>query len=235
MPLLETREPRRHDDQPAIVTDTLRALWLCGLPAPRDYPPHTELFRQHSDLRDVFFIEQGLVKLAHTSHDGRERILSLRFRASFIGAALVIARQRTPVSAVTVGRCMLCQISRDDFLRALRSEPSLSWAILQTQSLEICNQYHRLAELSAVPSRLRLEHFLRRAVAQTEGTARRGEIRLNLPLKRGELAQLLSVTPEHLSRLFRQLQDEGLIRLSKGWIFVPEASRLKSAEQSLAW
>jgi len=52
--------------------------------------------------------------------------------------------------------------------------------------------------------------------------ARRGAaVKVTLPLTRGELAQWIAVTPEQVSRLLRQFREDGVIRMSKGWIVVP--------------
>ena len=41
-----------------------------------------------------------------------------------------------------------------------------------------------------------------------------------------DLAGLVGISPEHLSRLLRQLADEGLICRSKGWIIVTDVRKL---------
>jgi len=54
----------------------------------------------------------------------------------------------------------------------------------------------------------------------------KGGIRFELPLRNWELAQLLGVTPEHLSRILRDLTKEGIIRRAKGWILVERPEKL---------
>ena len=50
-------------------------------------------------------------------------------------------------------------------------------------------------------------------------------------MKRWELASLIAVTPEHLSRLLRQLRDDGVIRVNNGTIVVPDVRRLAAGER----
>ena len=40
--------------------------------------------------------------------------------------------------------------------------------------------------------------------------------KLNFPLKHKELAQMIAVTPEHLSRLLKQMERDGIIKREKG-------------------
>jgi len=44
------------------------------------------------------------------------------------------------------------------------------------------------------------------------------EMRLQMPLKHWEVAELIAVTPEHLSRVLRQMETEGILRREKGWL-----------------
>jgi CRP-like cAMP-binding protein len=51
--------------------------------------------------------------------------------------------------------------------------------------------------------------------------------RVNLPLTRVEIAQLLAITPEHLSRVLNVMEQEGIIRRDKGTILIPDIARLQ--------
>jgi CRP-like cAMP-binding protein len=44
----------------------------------------------------------------------------------------------------------------------------------------------------------------------------------SLPLTNKELAQLLAITPEHLSRMLKEMKQQGLIRCAKGVLTVTD-------------
>ena len=46
------------------------------------------------------------------------------------------------------------------------------------------------------------------------------QFKLRIPLKHKELAQMITITPEHLSRLLGKLEDEGFIGREKNWIII---------------
>ena len=186
------------------------------------YPSGAVLFEQGSLVHDIYWLVEGLVKLVHVDESGGERILELQLPPRFIGASLGIVDLPSPVSAVTVTRCRVQRISRAEFVERLATDRQFSWDVHHVQSQEVYGQFRRLAALSTASSRIRLERFLRDLI---ESTAR-PSARICLPLKRWELAQLLAVTPEHLSRLFKQLCHEGVISFEKGWLIVPAADRL---------
>jgi CRP-like cAMP-binding protein len=53
-----------------------------------------------------------------------------------------------------------------------------------------------------------------------------GEVLLRLPLKHWELAQLIAVTPEYLSRLLNKMQQDGVVRRKKGFMIIQDMGKL---------
>ena len=200
--------------------------WLPFLPSALTYPVGAVLMQQGGDPGDVFYVEEGLAKLVRTGPDGREQILGLRGRGWFLGAALVLVFQAHPASAVAVTQCRLRRLTRQAFLDLMAKHEALSWHVHQMHSREVLSQFQQMADLGTATSRQRLERILRRLIRDASPRGGNGGVRLSLPLKRCELASLIAITPAHLSRLFRQLRDDGVIRVSKGCIVVPDVRRL---------
>ena len=202
--------------------------WLPLLPSALSYPVGTVLMQQGGDPGDVFYVEEGLAKLVRTGPDGREQILGLRGAGWFLGAALVLVLRAHPASAVAVTPCRLRRLTRQAFLDLLAKHQALSWHVHRMHSREVLSQFHQMADLGTATSRQRLERFLRRFTGAASPGGNGGGVRLSLPLKRWELASLIAVTPEHLSRLLRQLRDDGVIRVNGGSIVVPDVRRLSA-------
>ena len=204
------------------------ASWLSLLPAAQLYPVGTVLIQQGSEPGDIFFIEDGLAKLVRIDGNGREQILGLRGPGWFLGAAFVMVGRSHPASVVAVTPCTVRRLSREAFLEMMTEQPGLSWHVHRMHSREVLSQFHHMADLGIKTARQRLERVLRRLAAVTAPNGEAKEVRLLSPLKRWELASLIAVTPEHLSRLLRRLRDDGVIRVHKGWIVIPDLQRLAS-------
>jgi CRP-like cAMP-binding protein len=190
------------------------------------YAKGVELFAQGQTLSDVYWLDCGLVKLVYCDAEGHERILALLPPQRLLGGATALLHCPSPVSAVTVTVCQLRRMAASDFVKSLESDGPISREVLYLQSQEVHEQFDRIADLSTGSSRLRLERFLRGMV--TASPAASGTP-IRIPLKRCELAQLLAVTPEHLSRLFRQLCNDRVIALERGWLIVHALGRLAGA------
>jgi DNA-binding transcriptional regulator YhcF (GntR family) len=53
-------------------------------------------------------------------------------------------------------------------------------------------------------------------------------IKIRLPLKRREIAQMIGITPEHLSRVPKQIKQEGIIREEAGHLIIPDVCKIQS-------
>jgi CRP/FNR family cyclic AMP-dependent transcriptional regulator len=184
------------------------------------YPADIQLFQQDALAQDVFLIESGLVKLIRLENEGRELITNLGYPGSLIGASSVIVQESYPVTAATLTNCSLRRISADVFRSLLRTEHQFSWYLHRCHSYEILNQMIRVAQLSCHPARRRLEHLFLQLTSAMELNVSNNEIRLQVPLRHWEVAELIAVTPEHLSRLLHKMEMEGTLRREKGWLIL---------------
>ena len=53
-------------------------------------------------------------------------------------------------------------------------------------------------------------------------------MKVRLPLKHWEIAQLIGVRPEHLSRVLQQIKQEGVLREEDGCMIVSDVRKLCS-------
>jgi CRP-like cAMP-binding protein len=102
----------------------------------------------------------------------------------------------------------------------------MAWKIHGLHSAEIIDQFRTLGEMACVPARLRLQRLLAHFCSFGE-KAYSNDGRLVIPLKRRELAALLGITPEHLSRLLADLALNSILELKEQWIVVRDFKRLQ--------
>ena len=208
-----------------IDPDTLET--FKEFPPPQVYPAGTELFEQGSVPQEVWAISHGFVKLVFLHQDAKEMIVALRSPGWVLGAAAVVLANPSPLTATTLTPCRLKRISSGHFLRLLQTDLRFSWYLSLVYSREVLEQIVRTAEQSMLPARLRLEMLLGQFISSLRSPHSKGSIRFELPLRNWEIAQLLGVTPEHLSRILCELTKEGIIRRAKGWILVERPEKLR--------
>jgi CRP-like cAMP-binding protein len=190
------------------------------------YPAGVELLRQGDISTDVWIIDDGVVKLVYFDEDGRERIVGVRLKGWILGSASVILAKPSPVAAFTMTPCYLQRLEAATFLEMLNGNSTLSSWLHKMHSQEVLDQLVSMTQATALSARERLERILAQLIQPPEDMVIGIEFRLVLPFPHRDLASVLGITPEHLSRLFRKLADEGVIRRKKGWIFVSDVRKL---------
>jgi CRP-like cAMP-binding protein len=184
------------------------------------YPRGAELFLQGQRLQEVMQVVTGMVKLTQSDADGRESIVGLATSGEWIGTAAVIANRRAPVSAITCSSTTLKRLPADIFRQRLQHDRQLSRQIFEAHASELCRQTTRIGQLCSLPSLQRLQCALCRLASTPGRPAAGASVRLQLPLLHWELAEFIGVTPEHLSRLLKDMESRGLIRREKGGILL---------------
>lgn len=211
---------------PTIHADAWRS--VVGRRGATSYPAGIELFQQGGTLDSVYFVAHGLVKLTDIQSDGRVTILGMRSRGWIVGAAAAIRRHPYPVTATTLTRCQLFRVGVRRFLTCLRRSAGLSWYVHDMHARELHDQLAQEVALRSLTARERLEHFLSTLLPERGSGVAPAEIRLELPLRLWEVAQIIAVAPAYLSDLLGQLEAEGVVRRNRGAVTIIRPDRLPS-------
>lgn len=197
----------------------------------RVYQTGTQIYKQGDSADEVLFIGEGLVKLVRLEYDGQEQIVDLRFPGSLIGTAPVIVQKPHLVTAVALSNCWVRRIPAGVFRHLMQSNSRLSWHLHQLHSRKISDHVLRLTQLGCLSAQQRLEELLWRLITSLDLAEKNKEVRLQLPLKQQEIAALIAVTPEYLSRLIKRMQQKGILRQEKGWLIASNYENLWHPEE----
>jgi len=135
-------------------------------------------------------------------------------------------------TAVTASRCSVSRLCIRQFVRLVRTDHEFSWQLHQMHSREVYEELAQIADLGCLSARHRLEHFFEQLLPALGATGCNGEIRVELPLKQWEIAQLIAVTPQHLCRLLHDMEGEGMVRREREAIVIVAAAGLRGR---VAW
>lgn len=196
------------------------------LATPRLFAPGIELFYQGERAKRVFLINEGLVKLVHLAENGKELIMCLRSSNWILGAAPLIADKPHSVTAVTLTACEISALDDKAFLSLVRSDTEFAWNLIELFSREIYDRRISAFALKTLSARARLEKFLLQLIEARQESRSKKNISITLPLKHKEIAALIAVSPEHLSRLLRQMEQDGILRAADGRVIVADLDRL---------
>src|SRR5262249_15134935 len=157
-----------------------------------------------------------------------ELAIGLPPHGSLLGAASVIVQEPYPFTAVTVTSCALSGIPADLFLRLAKTDEQFCWYLHEVHSHEVHQQASQLAAIRYLSARQRFERLLLQFLSSIPVHERQTSMKIRLPLKHWEIAQLIGVRPEHLSRVLQQIKQEGVLREEGGYMVVSDISKLRS-------
>ncbi len=175
--------------------------FLGELPPARYVKPSTVLIAQDEYVKKVKLVRTGLVKLINVNSDGREALIGLRSEGWYAGSASVLLNTRSVYSVCASSDCTVVEIAAADFLRRINDCPEMLNHFMLGLCRELVSFSALQVELMSSRAEDRLNLFLRERAA--------GGTLDPLPsLKQMELAQLISISPEHLSRLQKKRKDQ---------------------------
>jgi CRP/FNR family transcriptional regulator len=175
----------------------------------RDLRKGETLFAAGDESTACATLVEGALKVTSTDEEGNERILALIHPAGFVGE-LFAPFTHHDVIALTKSR--VCTFARTDLDAALQRHPQLGRALLR-RSQEDLHESRQLMELtSRRGAGERVAGLLYSLGEAASDSPCHPAERFELPLKRSEMAQLLNLTVETVSRNLTRLEDAGLIR-----------------------
>ncbi|MBC2661130.1 Crp/Fnr family transcriptional regulator [Novosphingobium flavum] len=181
----------------------------------RTLTPGEALIWEGDDSVLVANVIDGVLKLSTGTEDGREQIVGMVFASDFIGRPFG-ATTGHGVTALT--EATVCVFNRRDFDAFAREHPALEHKLLQRTLTELDRTRRWMLLLGRKSASEKVASFLLEMAERTaspgcEHHEPAGEIRLDLPVSRQQIADVLGLTIETVSRQFTRLKGEGVIDL----------------------
>lgn len=181
----------------------------------RTLEPGESLMWEGEDSVLVANVIEGVLKLSTGTEDGREQIVGVVYPSDFIGRPFG-ATSGHGVTALTESR--VCVFSRRDFDAFAREHPALEHKLLQRTLAELDRTRRWMLLLGRKSAGERLASFLLEMSERLvdPGCAVAPDVPLRrfvLPFSRQQVADVLGLTIETVSRQFTRLKADGLIDL----------------------
>ncbi|WP_113911939.1 Crp/Fnr family transcriptional regulator [Roseovarius dicentrarchi] len=181
--------------------------------ARKDLAAEQALYAQDDENRGVFCVSSGLIAVRTHHSDGTSTLIKLAYPGDIIGyrSFLAGARHKTEARALVPSR--VCIVAHRDVSHVIGANPTVLRRIAGRCVTEIDSNHARIIATSVKPNRDRLRDLLLELM-ERHGHRDGDRLSMHLPLSRTDLADLIGVRPETMSRLFRQLKDDGTLTVS---------------------
>ena len=159
----------------------------------------------------------GVLKLVASTTDGREQIVGLLYPADFVGQPYADQADFT-LTALTDAE--LCIFPRGPFEQVLEDHRRMERLLLQRTLTALSDARGRMLALARKSAGEKVAGFLLDMSVRAASTGCRatpdGPVTFDLPLTRGQIADVLGLTIETVSRQMTRLKNAGVIALPGG-------------------
>ena len=183
------------------------------------------LFRIGEPLKSVYAIRSGSFKTFLTNPDGTEQIVGFSLPGELIGMD-GIGDSKHNCSARALETSSVCEIPYERLESLAIEIPGLQHQLLKLMSQEIQQDQNLMMLLAQMPTETRLASFL---LGLSRRLSQRGyaATEFNLSMSRGDIANLLGMAVETISRLLTHFQEDGILRVERKHITVLQLDKLE--------
>ncbi len=184
------------------------------------------LFSPGDKFTYVYAVQSGVFKSFLLQHDGREQVSGFSMKGDVLGLD-GLGTGRHDGGAIALGTSKVLAMPFAELESKARSNALLQRHVCGLFARGIVRSYYLMLTLGSMSSMERLVRFLIRA---SERCAEVGysDSDFNFPMTRQDIASLLGMTIETVSRLFSALAREGVIEVNQKHIRIVDIEALRA-------
>lgn len=170
----------------------------------RTFKPNNYIYMQETAYKGIYIITKGEVELANINEDGKKVFISkVKPKESFGESGL--ANLKYLENSYTLSETTCIFIPAKIISELMDEHAELSTAVLKSLNEWLVTFYNRFKMLSQTSVRKRLELYLKNE------SKKLGADEFEFDLRKHEIASNIGVRPETLSRLLKELSDNGQV------------------------
>lgn len=186
-----------------------------------------ELFRAGQPCEALHLVVDGQVKVYAKAANGHEKVIEVVGPGACVAEALMFSEAAYSFNASVLADTDILVVPQATLVQEIEHNPVLAMRLLAGLSRRLNGLMREIEAVTLHSGVHRVVDYLLRAPRAV--LARQADqLTVALPASKGTIASLLSVTPEHFSRILHELQSQGLISVDKRRIHILDAQALAS-------
>lgn len=172
------------------------------------------IYRMGQPTCGLYCIAAGMVGLRMLHANGAGVMLGIAYPGDLIGVPAFLRNGAHGTGAEALTPVRVCRLPGGELRRTLAEFPSLQQQLLRVCLDALDESRDAMLRSAAMSNRDRLFHLLKRLMQHCGHADGFGRLQARLPISREDIAGMLGVRQETLSRLLKRLSDENLIEIS---------------------
>ncbi|MBS1511347.1 MAG: Crp/Fnr family transcriptional regulator [Bacteroidetes bacterium] len=182
------------------------------------------LFKEGDEVKGMFFIHSGLVKVHKRWDDEKEMILRFAEKGAIVGHRGLGTDNIYPVSGTALTPTEVCYVDMDFFSATLKVNVDYLYQLMMFFAAELKESEKRMRNLAHMSTKGRIAYALV-SLKQKFGIDEEGF--LNIILSRQDLASYTGTTYETLFKMMNELSGDSILRFSEKKIAIEDEKKLK--------
>ena len=174
----------------------------------RSYPRHTLLLQEGDPGERFYLLRKGRAKVYLGNADGREVILAFLGPGDFLGEMALVDEEPCSANVMVLEESEFVSIGKSEFQKVLASSPSMAANLVKALSRRVREANQQIESLALNDVKARVEQALR-GLAEKEG----GELVIPARVTHRDIAAMVGASREVVTRLFRSLEEAGVVRV----------------------
>lgn len=194
--------------------------------SPHDYPKGAILFVEGQEAEGVFTLSKGRIRLSTTSAQGKSLLLRIAQPGEIIGLPGVISGKSYVLTAEALDPVQVNFVPRGPFLKFLREHGDAALRVAEILNEIYHATFRELRYLALSNSATeKLARFLLERAALRDGSGQ--QLRAPLSLTQEEIAEIIGVARETVTRLFTMFKRDGLIEIQGSTLVIADRAGLE--------
>lgn len=187
---------------------------IASVASMRFYEKNRSIFNEGEDGNILFILKSGVVKIFVTNEDGRKTIIKVLNKNDFFGEMSLLDGGYRSATIVAAEDCMAVLIFRDDLISIFRRYPSIILNMLSSLSVRLRKTNDKIADLTFLDASGKVARVLIDFIPSLgKHDNNSGQIIIDLPFSRQEIAEMAGVSRETLTRVLNKFQEKSYIKV----------------------
>jgi CRP/FNR family transcriptional regulator len=183
------------------------------------YKNNENIFVEGDPSDKFYLLAEGSVKVLKHTMMGKDIILEIMSPGDIFGGVAVLDKKPFPASAQAMESTTVVWISRQNLLRIMDEYPILKLEIVKYFSDKLRDAHEMLKNIATERVEKRIASLLLK-LSEKIGVDDEGYRKIDFPLTRQEISEMVGTTVETCIRTMSKLQKNGIIKSSNGRISI---------------
>jgi len=180
----------------------------------RQYLPGEVIYHQGDECHGIHCIESGLVGIRKIDAGGNEVLLRLSHPGDTMGYRSFLAGNDHNNSAEALEQSVICFVRGSTVRSVLEHNSTLGLRFLKHAARDLDDAEEKILQSTILPVRARFAHLLLVLKDRYGVTGEDGGLVLELPLSRQDMAAMIGIRPETMSRTIRSFEEDNIAQFS---------------------